>query len=90
MDHISLVFWANWKKIRFFKPPFQCRRHGEAVPPFPPLGLLRILFGASRNDKATGSNGKRNNNAQRWFSFEVFSNVCKIAGHQLLYIIVTQ
>ena len=57
----------------------------------PPILIhSECFFGASRNDKTTGNNGKRNNNFQTWFSFEVFLIVCKIAGHQLLYINVTQ
>ena len=77
----------------------QCRRYDEAkgavpherllVPP-PILVHSECFFGASRNDKTTGNNGKRKNNFQTWFSFEVFSIVCKIAGHQLLYMNVTQ
>ena len=34
-----------------------------ACPPY--FGLLRLFFGASRNDKTTGNNGKRNNVVQR-------------------------
>ena len=76
----------------------QCRRYGEARGAVPPNDCLcppilvhsECFFGASRNDKTTGNNGKRNNNFETWFSFEVFSIVCKIAGHQLLHINVTQ
>ena len=57
----------------------------------PPIFVhSECFFGASRNDKTTGNNGKRKNTFQTWFSFEVFSIVCKSAGHQLLYINVTQ
>ena len=56
----------------------------------PILVHSKCFFGASRHDKTTANNGKRNNNFQTWFSFEVFSIVCKIAGHQLLFINVTQ
>ena len=65
-------------------PPNDC-----LCPP-PILVHSECFFGASRKDKTTDNNGKRNNNFQTWFSFEVFSIVCKIAGHQLLYINVTQ
>ena len=70
----------------------------EPGAPSPPKDCLcppilvhsECFFGASRNDKTTGNNAKRNNSFQTWFSLEVFSIVCKIAGHQLLYINVTQ
>ena len=70
-------------------------RHGRRPPRTtacaPPILVhSECFFGSSRNDKTTGNNGKRNNNFQTWFSFEVFSIVCKIAGHQLLYMNVTQ
>ena len=76
----------------------QCRRYDGArgavpllTPACPPISVYsERFFGASRNDRTTGNNGKRNNNFQTRFSFEVFSIVCKSAGHQLLYINVTQ
>ena len=49
-----------------------------------------IVFETSRNDKTTDNDGKRNNNVQIQFFFDVFSILCKIAGNQLLYINLTQ
>ena len=56
----------------------------------PHFGHSECFFGASRNDKTTGNDGKRNNNFQTSFSFKVFLVVCKITGNQLLCINVTQ
>ena len=76
----------------------KCRRYGGPGGPCPHKRLLvplisvhsEYIFGTSHKDKTTGNNGKKNNNVQTSFSLEVFSILCKIAGHQLLYINVRQ
>ena len=100
ISHWGVIFCTGshcWNPLRWGQG---CRCYYGTRSAFPPppndclspphFDSLRMFFGASRNDKTTGNNGKRNNIFQTWFSFEVFSIVCKIAGHQLLYINVTQ
>ena len=57
-----------------------------ACAPPPPIWFIQNTFlEKSLNDKTLGNNGKRNNNVQNvTFSFDVFSNLFKIAGQQLL------
>ena len=71
----------------------QRRRYGQAkgaVPPLkaacaPSFGFTQnAVFGTSINDKATYNDGKKNNYVLTFFSFDVFSILCEIAGNQLL------
>ena len=71
----------------------QCRcygGHGGRAPPNDCLCSLisiysKCVVGTSRNGRTTGNNGRRNNNVQTYFSFDVFPILREIFGHQLQY-----